>query len=189
MIKQLEIGPMGNFAYIVGDEKSKTCAVIDPGWETDEIIKQASDLCLKITHILLTHSHFDHAKGAKSLSIKTGAPIYIHESEIGDEAKSFKSDDIIPVGSLKFNCFHTPGHSPGSTCFILDDAIFTGDALFVGAIGRTDLDGGSDDDMLESLRKLASLPDKLVVYPGHNYGDSPTSTIGEQKRTNPYLRK
>lgn len=187
MINQLELGPMGNFTYIVGDASSKTCAVIDPGFDIGDIIREAKASGLTVTHVLLTHSHFDHARGAKELSKKTGAKIYVHEAEAGGDEVSFKDGQKIKLGELEFSCLHTPGHTQGSTCFIAGNAIFTGDTLFVDGIGRTDLDGGNEDEMFGSLKKLADLPEQMIVYPGHNYGGAPASTIGEQKRTNPYL--
>lgn len=174
---------MNNFTYLVGDETTKTCAVIDPGWEKDKIIDQAKKLGFKITHILLTHGHFDHVNGAKALAKETGARIFIHQAEADVHQTSFKDNEKISVGDLKITCMHTPGHTQGSTCFIVNNAIFTGDTLFVDAIGRTDLDGSSEDQMILSLKKLAKLPDNMLVYPGHDYGNSPTTTIGEQKKT------
>lgn len=192
IVKQLELGPMGNFTYLLGDEASKTCAVIDPGWEVENIIGNAKKADLNITHILLTHTHFDHANGAASLSKKTGAAIYVHASEAGainsSKLSTFKDDDKISIGKIEILCLHTPGHTPGSACFIADGVIFTGDTLFADGIGRTDLEGSDPDAMFKSLARLSSLPDGVVVYPGHNYGADIVTTIGEQKKRNPYMR-
>ena len=190
ILRQLELGPMANFIYLVGDSETKACAVIDPGWGVNEIIRTAEKEELTISAILLTHTHFDHATGAKSLSKKTSAKLYVHhlESLGSDNATSIDDGDVIHVGNLDIKCLHTPGHTPGSICFVLDDMIFTGDTLFVDAIGRTDLEGSDPEAMFKSLTRLASLPDKMIVYPGHDYGSEKTSTIGEQKKRNPYMK-
>lgn len=191
IIKQLELGPMANFTYLVGDHASKSVAVVDPGWEKDEIISEAKKAGLKITHILLTHTHPDHANCAASLAKKTGASIYVHYSEaggIGDGVIKTEEGTKIKVGSLEITCLHTPGHTPGSQCFLAGQAIFAGDTLFVDGIGRTDLEGSDPEEMFKSLQKLAALPDGVIIYPGHNYGVEPVSTIGEQKKRNPYLK-
>ncbi|PIR18228.1 MAG: Zn-dependent hydrolase [Deltaproteobacteria bacterium CG11_big_fil_rev_8_21_14_0_20_49_13] len=190
IIKQLEIGPMGNFAYLLADDKKSACAVIDPGWQVDEIIKAAEKDGLKITHILLTHAHFDHANGAEKMAEKTGAKIYVGELEPCSlkDKKLFANGDTIKIGDVSVKCIHTPGHTPGSACFLVDKAIFTGDTLFVGAIGRTDLEGSDPEEMFKSLQKLAKVPDGVVVYSGHNYGSEAVSTMGEQKKRNPYMQ-
>src|SRR3990167_5616090 len=191
IIKRLELGPMANFQYLVGDQASKFVAAIDPGWETDEIISEAKKAGLKITHILLTHTHFDHVNCAASLAKKTGASIYVHYSEagkIGEDVIKTEDGTKIKVGGLEIACLHTPGHSPGSQCFLAGQAIFTGDTLFVDGVGRTDLDGSDPEEMFKSLQKLAALPGGTIVYPGHNYGVEPTSSIEEQKKRNPYLK-
>lgn len=190
IIKQLEFGPMGNFVYLLADESIKSCAVIDPGWEAEKIIKIAEKEGLKITHILLTHTHFDHAGAANTLSQKSGAIIFVHmlEGTEGKNTKVFNNNEIIRIGQLVVKCLHTPGHTPGSTCFVVDNVIFTGDTLFVDGIGRTDLEGGDPEQMFNSLKLLKHLPDNMIIYAGHNYGGEAVSTINDQKKRNPYLR-
>jgi glyoxylase-like metal-dependent hydrolase (beta-lactamase superfamily II) len=192
IIKRLELGPMANFTYLLGDPVSKTCAVIDPGWEAGEIIKEADALGLEITHILLTHTHFDHARAADTLAKKTRAKIYVHAKEAGVFEKGARAEisdgEKIDIGDMRVKVVATPGHSPGSVCFLAGDVIFTGDTLFVDGIGRTDLEGGSEGEMIESLKLLSRFPDNMIVYPGHGYGAEPASTVGEQKRRNPYLK-
>lgn len=192
ILKQLELGPMGNFTYILGDKEGGVCAVIDPGWDAKTIKAEAAGLGLRITHILLTHAHFDHAAAAAPLSSDTGATIYVHRAELGDveggKKQPFSDGDKINIGGLTLACMHTPGHTPGSTCFLVDNAVFTGDTLFVDAIGRTDLEGGDPEEMFHSLARLSQLPDSMITYTGHNYGREKTSTIGEQKKRNPYMR-
>jgi glyoxylase-like metal-dependent hydrolase (beta-lactamase superfamily II) len=185
-VKQLELGPMANFTYIICDAISKQCACIDPGWEADKIISETKGLT--ISHILLTHAHFDHSNNASTLAKKTGAKIYVHRNEASKGAETFVDDDKIMIGNICITCIHTPGHTEGSTCFLLDEMIFTGDTLFVDGIGRTDLEGSDPEKMFKSLQKLAKLPDGTVIYPGHNYGNEPASTIGEQKKRNHYMQ-
>ncbi len=192
IIKQLEIGPMGNFAYIVGDETTKKCCIIDPGFDVENIIEEANNLGLSIDKILLTHGHYDHAKGAQKLSKETNAKIFVHKDEPLDFSSGnvvrFLGGEIIEVGELKIKCIHLPGHSKGSTAFLLGNDLFTGDVLFVDGIGRCDLDGGDESAMLGSLKKLSNLPDSTRIFPGHDYGASQSSTIGKQKLSNPYMK-
>lgn len=183
---------MMNFAYLVGIKGGKACAAIDPGWEAKSIVDAARKEGWVIGEILLTHTHFDHANDVGVLAALTGAAVYVHESEAGEIPKNVKTvatgdGTIIKVGGLKIKCLHTPGHTPGSQCFETDGAIFTGDTLFVEGCGRVDLPGSDPRQMLLSLKKLAALDPKIVIYPGHDYGSTPTSTIGEQIKTNPYL--
>ena len=150
-------------------------------------------LMVELKKILVTHTHFDHVNDVPTISDKTGVEIYVHSAEAERFAdlpnvKSISAGDKIPLGSFLIGVIYTPGHSKGSVSFTLDDAIFTGDTLFVDGIGRTDLEGGDTEEMFKSLRKLSELPGKVIVYPGHHYGPSPTATIAEQKETNPYLK-
>ncbi|OGQ00143.1 MAG: hypothetical protein A2Z51_11735 [Deltaproteobacteria bacterium RBG_19FT_COMBO_52_11] len=162
---------------------------------------------MTIKYILNTHAHVDHVMGNAEMKKKTGAAIIIHEEDaplltrtpmsmlamFGGKPsppadQTVKEGDLIQVGDLSFRVIHTPGHSPGGMCLYLDQAVFTGDTLFVGGLGRTDLPGGSWRVMLQSIKtKLLTLPDDTIVYPGHNYGPSPTSTIKTERLHNPFL--
>jgi len=183
---------MGNFAYIVGDEATKKCCIIDPGFDVENIIEEANNLGFSIDKVLLTHGHYDHAKGAQKLSKETNAKIFVHKDEPLDFSSGnvvrFLGGEIIEVGELKIKCIHLPGHSKGSTAFLLGNDLFTGDVLFVDGIGRCDLEGGDESAMLDSLKKLSNLPDSTRIFPGHDYGASQSSTIGKQKLSNPYMR-
>ncbi|MFH0799321.1 MAG: MBL fold metallo-hydrolase [Pseudomonadota bacterium] len=192
IIRQLALGQMMNFTYLVGREGGAACAVVDPGWEVGAIANAAKAEGWKIGKILLTHSHFDHAGAVAELARSTGAGIYVHASEVGEipkglEAHPTEEGAAIDVEGLNVKCMHTPGHTPGSQCFIVDGSIITGDTLFVDGCGRVDLPGSDPRKMLESLARLAKLPPATVIYPGHDYGPAPTSTIGEQLKSNPYL--
>ena len=199
---------MAVFAYLVGDEKSGEALVIDPAADTDGIIAAAEKNKVRIQYIVNTHGHVDHIGGNEDMKKRTGAAIVIHEDDadmlvstpmamlmmFGGKAsppadRTVRNGDDIQVGGLRLRVIHTPGHSPGSMVLLLDGYAFTGDTLFVEAVGRTDLPGGSGEVMFDSIqRKLCTLPDETVVLPGHNYGSMPTSTIGHEKQCNPFLR-
>lgn len=193
-IKQVMIGPMMNYGYIVGNKETKKAAVIDPGWEAHALIDEAGKDGFEITHVLATHSHFDHVNEVPVIMDRLGAAkLYIHADEAGafadmDRKVLLHDGDTINLGNLSFRVIHVPGHTKGSVAFLIGDALFTGDTLFVDGIGRTDLEGGDTGEMFGSIKKLAALPDKTIVYPGHHYGPAPVSTIGEQKKTNSYMR-
>jgi glyoxylase-like metal-dependent hydrolase (beta-lactamase superfamily II) len=192
-IKQIPVGQMMNFAYLVGDKSTGEAAIIDPGWEGDRLVEVAKKDGLKIAKILATHTHFDHVGEVPSLVSKLDVPVYVHVDEAAglsnvSNVKTISDGDQIGVGGLNIQVLHTPGHSKGSVCFLIDSLVFTGDTLFINNIGRTDLEGSDPEKMFSSLTKLRQLPDGVVVYPGHNYGPSPVATMGEQKKTNPYLK-
>jgi len=207
VVKQMQVGRMAVFAYLVGCDITKEALVIDPAGDEDRIVQEASKKGLQIKYIVNTHSHIDHILGNKRMKDLTNAKIVIHEQEayalthqseqmlnmFGAEAspaaeKTVKEDDVITVGEVSLQVIHTPGHSPGSICLHVDGLVFTGDTLFVGGVGRTDLEGGSWQVLVSSIQnKLFKLADSTVVLPGHNYGDAPKSTIGIEKVRNPYV--
>jgi hydroxyacylglutathione hydrolase len=209
-IKQIRLSKMANFCYLVGDEASKTCALIDPAFETDRILAEADRLGCRVTHIINTHGHSDHTAGNEAIKAATGAKLLIHEldaNRLGKVAhKTFsrilggkgspmpdvllKDNDLIQIGDgTDLRVIHTPGHTPGGMCLYSDGHIFTGDTLFVGAVGRTDLPGGSSKQLLISIKeKIYTLPGSTIVWPGHDYGPYPSSTIEQEKHANPFTR-
>lgn len=206
-LKQLEVGPMQNFAYLLGDRKKKECVVVDPAWEPEKILAEAKRDGMKVIGALATHSHFDHVNAFEGLLKRTGGKIYVNQAEVdftensaedalgvlvkfsADQRISVKEGDRIPVGGILIDVIHTPGHTPGSQCFLAGDNLISGDTLFVGYCGRCDLAGGSAQALHESLsKKLFLLDDEIVLYPGHDYSGRPSAKLGEEKRTNPYLR-
>ena len=197
IFRQIPIGPMQNFSYIIGDEKTKEAAVVDAGWEADKLIEICNKEKLKITKIILTHSHYDHVQKVDELASKANAAVYFHEDDSSEIKKviknpnvkitKLKNNDEIKVGKIEIKVIHTPGHSPGAICLLADKKLLTGDTLFVNAIGRTDLPGGDSIKLFESLQKLKKLDDNIEIYPGHDYGEVPFSTIGGEKKTNPYF--
>lgn len=193
-IIQIPVGPMANFAYLVVDAATRHAAVVDPGWESDKILQVAKKAGLTIDAVWLTHTHFDHIQEVAAVMAAADVPVWVHaleKSMLGDvagEVRLLADGDVLKVGGESVQVLHTPGHSPGAVCFLAGDHLITGDTLFTGAIGRTDLPGSDPRAMGSSLKRLAQLPDHLTVYPGHDYGDTPTTTIAHEKRTNPYMR-
>jgi glyoxylase-like metal-dependent hydrolase (beta-lactamase superfamily II) len=206
-LKQMELGPMQNFVYLVGDRGAGECVVVDAAWEIDAIVRTAEADGMRITGALVTHTHQDHVggtledwgmpgriPGVAELLERVPAKVYVHKAE-GEFLRGFGSDLVkvdagadLPVGRFTVTFIHTPGHTPGSQCFLVEERLISGDTLFIGSCGRTDLPGGDPAEMHRSLtQRLARLPDDTVLLPGHNYG-GPSSTLGDEKRQNPFLR-
>jgi len=179
---------MDNFSYLVGCEKTRQALVIDPGGDTAPIAAAAETENLKITLIVNTHGHGDHTAGNAPLKALTGAPVLIHHMDAdrypGADRLLPDDDDTLQLGEITINIIHTPGHTPGGICLYALGNLFTGDTLFVGDSGRTDLAGGHRPTLGASIRRLMTLPDDTVVWPGHDYGPTPSSTIGWEKRHN-----
>jgi len=207
-LKQIEVSPMAVFAYLVGDPESGKGLVIDPADDVDYLIGLAKDNGIHIDYIVNTHGHVDHISGNREMKEKTGAAIIIHEQDapmLGNTPPvmlrmfgatqsppadlTVKDGDRITVGAVSLQVIHTPGHTPGGMVLYADGCVFTGDTLFVEAVGRTDLPGGSWPVLHRSIKeKIFTLPDETTVLPGHNYGRMPTSTIGHEKKYNPYIQ-
>jgi hydroxyacylglutathione hydrolase len=193
-LKQIEIGPLRNFVYLIGDKEGKECAVVDPAWDVPLILREAEKDGMTISKILITHGHPDHTNGIEEILGKTKAKVYIQKKEAewlawkNSDIVKLESGDSLEIGKIRLKTIHTPGHTPGSQCFLLENALVSGDVLFVDSCGRVDLPGGDPKAMYESLMKLKSLEDETILYPGHNYGETPTSTLESQKKNNPYLR-
>jgi len=189
-VHQIQVGSMQNFTYIVEDVDTGEAILIDPSWELVELELIIKRNDLKIKYIVNTHHHFDHTMGNEAMAESTKAPIIQHElSELKHDI-TVKDGDYIEFGNSKLKVLHTPGHSMDSICLIGDGKIFSGDTLFVGNCGRIDLPGGSAKELYHSLFDvLHTLDDNLVLYSGHNYGNSETSTIGQEKITNHVMQK
>ncbi len=207
-ITQLTTGTMQVFCYLIGCPASRHAAVIDPGGDEEKILAIAAAAGMTIRWIVNTHGHPDHTLGNARLREATGAAIVMHVDDARwittpEAGAAFASmglpfspppdrtvtdGEVLPLGEFGLTVLHTPGHSPGSICLLAPGNLFTGDSLFVGAAGRVDLPGGSFETLMASLAaKLLPLPDDTVIWPGHDYGDTPTSTIGIEKQQNPYL--
>ncbi|MBT5855320.1 MBL fold metallo-hydrolase [bacterium] len=193
ILEQLPLGPMANFIYILGDSGTKKVAIVDPAWDVPAILHRVEQLGATLESVLLTHGHHDHVNGLEELLERHSVPVYLseHEAEFyTPEVEGLvrtKDMEVIHVGDLAIECIHAPGHTPGGQCFRMGNHMITGDTLFVGACGRTDLPGGNTETLYETLDMLKTLPDETIIYPGHAYGDATTDTIGNQKLTNPFL--
>lgn len=203
-IDKLILGAFQNNCYIVWDDPAPECVIIDPGDEKNRIIAVVGVHKLQPKAILLTHGHLDHCGAIKDLVEEYKIPFYLHKEEVPIyktipeqamwfgifannpiEAKNFLEDgEFFSVGNLNFKAIHTPGHSPGHLCYLLNGCLFTGDLLFNYSIGRTDLPGGSSEKIFKSLAKLKNLPMDIKIYPGHGE----TSTLGFEFENNPYLK-
>ncbi len=206
--KQLELGPMQNYVYLLGDPTTREAAVVDAAWDIDAVIETAEAEGYRITHDLVTHFHPDHLGGGFMGHNVTGAAelvgrlpvrVVLHKAEMpfvhritglsDSDVLAVEGGDEVRVGNLTVKLLHTPGHTPGSQCFLVGNALVSGDTLFIGSCGRVDLPGSSPEDMYRSLHQvLGVLPDDTVLFPGHNYAAANQSTIGDEKRTNPLLR-
>src|SRR5688572_24340040 len=185
-IFQFRVGDMANFTYVIADLQTNIAAIVDPSWDLQEIFQFLAKKKLKARHIINTHSHFDHVFGNDEVAKVTGATIIQHSDSPLHKDKAVVENDIISIGSVNVHVLHTPGHSKDSICLKIEKkAVFTGDTLFVSGVGRIDLPGGDPNEMYLSLySKVSALDDQLTVYPGHDYGSSPVSTIGKEKQSN-----
>lgn len=206
-IRQLEIGPMQNFVYLVGDRASGEAAVVDPAWDAPQLLKEAEALGCRITHVVLTHGHFDHVNALEPLLEATDATVCAQAVEVEHFIpegggglvipravfKRVVSGDSLRIGGLRLEFLPTPGHTPGSQCIRLtaDDfpapAVLTGDTLFMGACGRSDFPYSDPEALYHSLERLKRLSADTVIYPGHDYGATVSNPMGEERRTNPFL--
>jgi hydroxyacylglutathione hydrolase len=179
-----------NFSYIIADQTTKEAAVVDPSFNSEVIISLLKDQNLKVKYIINTHYHGDHTAGNQDIKSAFGAKIVAHKLSRIAKDISVVDGDVIKIGEIRISVIYTPGHSPDSICLLFDNKLLTGDTLFVGECGRTDLLDGSVRDMYHSLfDKLSKLDDSIEVYPGHDYGPKPNSTIGSEKKTNYTLEK
>jgi hydroxyacylglutathione hydrolase len=179
-----------NFSYVIADENTGEAAVVDPSYNVDAISLLVHGQNLTVKYVINTHSHGDHTAGNEDIRSAFGAKIVAHKLSRARKDMAVVDGEALKLGRVIIKVVHTPGHSPDGICLLVDGKVLTGDTLFVGECGRTDLAGGSAEDMYHSLfDKLAKLDDKTEVYPGHDYGPKPHSTIGEEKRTNYVLEK
>jgi glyoxylase-like metal-dependent hydrolase (beta-lactamase superfamily II) len=208
-VEQILLSKMETFGYVVGDEKTRTCALIDPAFDTDRILSAAAHSGYEVTHIINTHGHSDHCAGNDAVKSATGARLMIHSADAGKLGKLLHSTfsrmlggkgspaadvlladgDTIQIGETTLGVLHTPGHTPGSICLYSPGHVFTGDTLFVQAVGRSDLPGGSGPQLIASIhRKIYCLPGDTIVWPGHHYGPTPSSTVQIERDTNPFTQ-
>lgn len=208
ILEQIKVGFMEVFCYLLGCPETGEALVIDPAGDEDRIVERVKARHLRLTTIVNTHGHPDHTCGNARVKELTGAKIVLHrlDDEMFNSPEGqqmarqmgfppsppadeyVEHGDRIQVGTLSLQVIHTPGHSPGGICLLTDGNLFTGDTLFVGGIGRTDLPGASTQQFMTSIReRLLTLPGETVVWPGHDYGPAPSSTLANEARTNPWL--
>ena len=198
-VKLLRVGPIGTNCYILEDDQTNLAAVIDPGDEPELIQEALEKEGVEVRYLLLTHGHYDHTTAVPALHrVYPQADIYIHQADANgagstlfplagevDDLKLYDEGDVIRLGDHEIQVLHTPGHSPGSVTLKVEDVLFTGDTLFAGSCGRTDLRGGSYEQIMQSLKRLGELKGDFHVCPGHEA----TSTLERERRSNPFLRE
>ena len=206
-LEQLLVGPMDNFIYLVGSKSTREVAIIDPAWDIDALLTHIKEKDLKLTSVLVTHYHPDHIgggmgghsiEGIAELLEKDPVKIFVHKLEaegvkkvtgVSDiDLNIVESGDHLTIGENDIEFLHTPGHTPGSQCFKVNNNLVSGDTLFVQGCGRVDLPGSNSEDMFYSLQKLSALPNETILYPGHNYSAEPYESMERVKEINTYLR-
>ena len=189
--------PLGSYqtnCYIIHEENAKTCCIIDPGYSPEAVLDQVDELGLSVEAILLTHGHFDHVGGVKQIAAETGCDVYLCTEDLSMPpmmtagplyyTKSYGEGSQLRLAGLDIAVLHTPGHTPGSVCLMVQEHIFSGDTLFAGSCGRTDLPGGDWATILKSLRRLSGLEGNYWVHPGHGA----STTLRDEKKYNPYMK-
>ncbi len=192
-IDAMDLGPMENVIYLITDRETGRTAVVDPAWDAPAILQQVKEKGLTISDILLTHSHYDHINGIEAILARYDAQLHLLKPEAEfwgpplAQPHLHHGGDMIPLGKTEIEVLHTPGHTPGSACYHIQDHLITGDTLFVWGCGRCDLGGGDPEVMHNTLQKLGKMPTETVILPGHNYADRAISTMGEQIEGNPFM--
>lgn len=210
---QLALGDMANLVYLIGSQSTRECLIVDPAWDVDRLLDQAAEDDMEVVGALATHYHQDHIggkifgmeiQGLDRLQERHPVPVHVNRLEADgtlEVSQLSRTDlvehdpgDVLELGGIRVKLLHTPGHTPGSQCFLIEEGdnpglLVSGDTLFLGSCGRVDLPGSNPEDMYQSLNTtLRRLPDETRLFPGHLYSEHPHSTMGEQKQTNPFLR-
>lgn len=191
ILEQLVVGPMANCVYFIGDKSKKEIMIVDPGWDPDYILKKADPY--EVKGVLLTHGHYDHTNALSGLLSKLNVPVYLSNKELSiyipavDNINKIEDGHMFNVGDIAIKTIHTPGHTPGCLCFMVNNHLITGDTLFIDGCGRVDLPGGDVDQMYDTLQLIKKLPDNTVIYPGHIDESTPNDTLKNQKVSNPFL--
>jgi hydroxyacylglutathione hydrolase len=207
-MEQIKVGFMAVFSYLIACPRTREALLVDPGGDEEKLVERIRQKGLDLKYLVNTHGHGDHTCGNGKVKALTGAQIIMHpmDDKLFNSPDGHKrarewgfepsppadilvnDNDLITIGDVSLRVIHTPGHSPGGICLFVDGNIFTGDTLFVGGVGRTDLPGSSAAQFMKSIReRLLALPPETIVWPGHDYGDFPSSTIGKEIATNPWL--
>ncbi len=207
IIEQIQIGPMENFAYLVGCRRTREVAIVDPAWDIDSLMNIVREKDYKVNAALVTHYHPDHCGGSFGQNTVSGVaellavnPVKVYANKLETEGlkkvtgisdndiAKVESGDTLKIGDIEIEFLHTPGHTPGSQCFRVKHTLVSGDTLFINGCGRVDLPGSDVDDMYHSLQKLSALPDDTLLLPGHNYSHVPHATMAETRQQNVYMR-
>ena len=187
IFEQIAVGGDRNFAYLLGDEQSKKALLVDPSYNQDTVLSMVSDHGLDVVYVANTHGHYDHSQLSDQIAQATGAQVLCHESAARPGQLGVNDGHVFQVGSLQVQVIHTPGHTADSICLLIEDNLITGDTLFVGKVGGTDLGDSARDEYHSLFDKLLKLPEKTQVWAGHDYGVRPSSTIADERRENPFL--
>ncbi len=187
IFEQIAVGGDRNFGYLVGDEQSKKALLVDPSYNQKKVLSLLSDHGLEVVYVANTHGHYDHSQLSGRIARATGAQVLCHKLAAGAGQLGVEDGDQLEVGSLPVKILHTPGHTADSICLLVEDKLITGDTLFVGKVGGTDLGASARDEYHSLFDKLLKLPDQTQVFPGHDYGVRTSSTIGQERRENPFL--
>ena len=194
-IQTLPLGAYQTNCYILFDEAADTCVVIDPGYNPEVILAKAAELGKTVCAVLLTHGHFDHVGAVRRLVADAPCPVYIHEKDLSQPEEMtagplyytnlYGEGDVLTLAGLSIRVLHTPGHTQGAVCLMVEDAIISGDTLFMGSMGRVDFPGGNWNQMMASLERLKNLPGDYRVFPGHG----PATTLQAERERNPYMNR
>lgn len=187
IFEQISVGGDRNFAYLVADEKSRKAMIVDPAYDMEKILSLIDKYRLRVQYVVNTHGHYDHTQLSAEITSSTGAKLVGHESIAGLAKTGVRDGDVLSLGSLDVRVFHTPGHTADSICLLAEDKLITGDTLFVGKVGGTSQESEARQEYDSLFNKLLRLPDNVEVWPGHDYGVQPNSTIGHERQTNPFL--
>ena len=187
IFEQINTGGDRNYGYLIGDEASKEAALIDPSYSPEKMVERAEKLGLNIVYIINTHGHYDHINGNETAQRKTGAKIAAYKDAGVGENINLSDGDVLKLGELELKIVHTPGHTADSLCLLAEDKLCTGDTLFVGKVGGTGFGTDAKQEYESLHNKIMTLPDNVQVYPGHNYGTAPSSTIKQERESNPFL--
>ena len=187
IFEQIAVGGDRNFAYLVGDEQSKKALLVDPAYNQKKVLSLVAEHGLDVMYVANTHGHYDHSKLSKRIASATGGRVVAHKSSAGSGQLGVDDGDELELGSLRVRILHTPGHTTDGICLLVDKKLMTGDTLFVGKVGGTDYGAQAKAEYDSLFGKLLKLPDEVEVWPGHDYGARPNSTIGDERRENPFL--
>jgi len=196
-VRQLKLGSMDNFVYLVGPANSNDVLVVDPAWDVEAIERVVKEEGKRLVGAFVSHCHFDHINGLPELLTRHDVPVYVQREEVEfsaelrelkDALRPLGPGDVVTVGQEAFQALHTPGHTPGSHCLLAGDALVSGDTVFINGCGRCDMNGGDPEEMFRSLSQvLRKVPDTATLWPGHDYADVPMTSMEEVRKKNPYF--